>query len=147
MWLGAALLAAFSVAPAAFAALPTRAEAGSFVGGILRFVYAGGIVASVAALLVTGSRGGSRRNVRLGLAAIVALASAGSFAIAAKIGAMRAALGPIDALPPDDPQRRTFGMLHGVSVLVLFVAMVAALLAIALEGLARIDAPAADRPA
>ena len=133
MWLGAALLTAFSVAPASFAALPTRAEAGTFVGGILRVVYVGGLIAGIAGAWIASARGGARRPVRIALPAAVALASTASFGIAAKIGAMRDALGPMDALPPDDPQRRTFGMLHGISVLVLFVAMLAALAAIVLE--------------
>lgn len=132
-WLGAAAITAFAVAPAAFEALPSRSNAGTFVGGILRVVYAGGLIAGVAGGVIIGKRGGKRRALRVALAVTVAAAAAASLGLAAKIAAMRASLGPIDALPIDDPGRRTFGALHGISVAVLLAAMLAALAAIALE--------------
>lgn len=132
-WLGAAAITAFAVAPAAFEALPSRSSAGTFVGGILRAVYAGGLVAGIAGGVIIGKRGGKKRTLRVALTGTVAAAAGASLAIAAKIAAMRASLGPIDALPPDDPGRRTFGALHGISVVVLLAAMLAALAAIALE--------------
>jgi hypothetical protein len=48
-WIGAALLMAAAVAPAAFAVLPTRALAGALVGRVLPPVFGGGIVVGLAA--------------------------------------------------------------------------------------------------
>lgn len=132
-WLGAAGIVAFGVAPAAFEALPTRSAAGTFVGGVLRIVYAGAVIAGIVGAAVVGRRRGKRQPLRLALAGVIAVGGAAGLAMAAKIASLRAELGPIDALPPDDPGRRTFGALHGISVVVLLVGMVAALAAIALE--------------
>jgi hypothetical protein len=49
---------------------------------------------------------------------------------------MRAAMGPIDAVPPDDPRRKAFGALHGISMLILLIGMIAAAASIALEATA-----------
>ena len=138
-WTGAAVLTAARVAPAAFEALPTRAEAGSFVGGILRAVYLTGIAAGLVAAGVAVVRGARLRIARVTVAALVLTANAASLVIAARIATMREALGPIDALPPDDPGRRAFGALHGVSMLVMLAGVLAALAAIVLEPLAQAD--------
>lgn len=135
-WLGAAAITAFAVAPAAFEALPTRAAAGTFVGGILRAVYAGALVAGGVAIAVPVLRGGRWVRLRSVLGGTLAVAAVASIALAARIASMRDSLGPVDALPPDDPGRRAFGALHGVSILVLFAGMIAALAALALEGYA-----------
>lgn len=135
-WLGAAAITAFAVAPAAFEALPTRAAAGTFVGGILRAVYGGALVAAGIGIAVPALRGGKWTRVRTSMGVVLALTATASIAIAARIASMRDALGPIDALPADDPGRRAFGALHGVSILVLFAGMIAALAAIALEAAA-----------
>ena len=132
-WLGAAAVVAFAVAPAAFDTLPTRSAAGTFVGGLLRTVYVGAVIAGIGAAAVVGRRRGRRRSIRLALAATVAAGGAAGLAMAAKIASLRSSLGPIDALPPDDPGRRTFGALHGISIVVLLAGMLAALAAIALE--------------
>jgi len=137
LWLGSAAIVAFAVAPASFEALPTRSAAGTFVGGILRVVYAGGLIAGIGAAAVVGQRRGKRRVLRslLVMGVAGAGAGAGGFAMAAKIASLRESLGPIDALPPDDPGRRLFGALHGISVIVLLAGMLAALAAIVLEPL------------
>ena len=139
-WLGMAGIVAFAVAPAAFQALPTRSAAGSFVGGILRAVYVAALVAGIGSAVVVRLRRGKRATVRTALAAALAITGGTSLGLAMKIASLREALGPIDALPADDPGRRMFGALHGVSVLVLFAGMLAALAAIALES--RTDASA-----
>ena len=132
-WLGAAAVVSFAVAPAAFEALPTRTEAGTFVGHLLRVVYAGAVIAGGVALAMSALRGGRLRAARLALPGFVAAAGAASFGIAARIAALRESLGPMDALALDDPGRRSFGVLHGVSIVVLLAAMLAAAAAIALE--------------
>jgi len=57
----------------------------------------------------------------------------GLWVIAARMRALRAAMVlPIDQIAADDPRRRAFGALHGYSVNVLGLAMIAALVALVL---------------
>ena len=125
-WIGAALLMAASVAPAAFAVLPTRTLAGALVGRVLPVLFWSGIllaIGCVALLRVLPERGYTTMTLIL-----VAVACAiAQFGIAPRIERVRAAInGPVDALAPGDPLRQAFGRLHGLSVLALGVAMVAA---------------------
>lgn len=129
VWLGAALLTAFVVAPHAFASFATRAQAGEFVGGILLAVYLGALAAGLIGLGAAVMEG-PRRRARGALSGAVIVTAIASLLIRAKLAAMRAALGPIDALDPADAGRRAFGAWHGVSMLVLLAGMIAALAAV-----------------
>lgn len=128
-WLGAALLFAAVVAPAAFAALPSRALAGALVGAVLPAVFYSGIVVglglSLAALAV-----GRGRIVTLGTVAGFLMAvscAAAELVVAPRIERARVAIGgPVESVPPSDPRRVAFGRLHAVSVLWLGVAVVGA---------------------
>ena len=132
-WLGAAAITGFVVAPHSFAAFPTRVAAGEFVGGVLHFVDAFAIVVGGIVVVVATLEGGGFQRVRIGLG--VGLASVGvvSLGLAHHIASLREQLGPIDALPPDSPGRKHFGMMHGISVLIFLHGMLVALAAIALE--------------
>lgn len=128
-WLGAALLFAAVVAPAAFAALPSRTLAGALVGAVLPAVFYSGIVVglglSLAALVV-----GRGRIVTLGTVAGFLMAvscAAAELVVAPRIERARVAIGgPVESVPPSDPRRIAFGRLHAVSVLWLGVAVVGA---------------------
>ncbi|MDB4884625.1 MAG: hypothetical protein JWN79_63 [Gemmatimonadetes bacterium] len=130
-WLGAAVLVAAVVAPAAFAVLPTRTLAGALVGRVLPVVFWTGIVVGllVAALgwpLAAGRVG--RTGAALVLAASCAIAQLG---VAPRIAAIRdAAGGRIDVLDPSDPRRQAFGRLHGLSVAWMGLGGLAALVAL-----------------
>ena len=68
-WLGAAVLVATVVAPAAFAVLPTRTLAGALVGRVLPVLFIAGLVVALASLwLDSRDRGRSIRVRRLALA-------------------------------------------------------------------------------
>jgi hypothetical protein len=125
-WLGAAALAAAVVAPAAFAVLPTRALAGALVGRVLPALFVTGVVVGATAAALQWGAGG--RGIRLALPLLVAVAcAAAQFAVAPRIARLRAEIGPsVDALAVTDPRRRAFGRLHGVSVLLLGAAGLAA---------------------
>jgi hypothetical protein len=127
-WLGAALLAAAVVAPAAFAVLPTRALAGALVGRILPPVFVAGIVVGAAAAALQWGTGGGHRAARIGLALVVTVAcAAAELGVAPRIARIRAQIGPsVEALAPTDARRREFGRLHGVSVALLGVGVLAA---------------------
>jgi hypothetical protein len=129
-WLGASLLVAAVVAPAAFAVLPTRTLAGALVGRVLPVLFWSGIALGVAVAFL-----GSQLNLgKIGIGAAIVFAAAcavAQFGIAPRIEALRAAIGgPVDALDVGDPRRMAFGRMHGMSVLLMGIGMVAALVAL-----------------
>jgi hypothetical protein len=152
-WLGASVLFAAVVAPALFAVLPSRTTAGDVVGRVLpALLWAGVVISSVVGLLeavaqnailtanwTPGSRardlndvvhfGGARvAGRRAGVGLLIGLACLWVLQIGQRIDKLRASIGqPIDALPVTDPRRVDFGRLHGLSVAVLGVGMLAAL--------------------
>jgi hypothetical protein len=129
-WLGAALLVAAVVAPAAFAVLPTRTLAGALVGRVLPALFWSGIVLgfSVGALAWTAPRRGWIVGGALVLAASSAVAQ---LLVSPRIERIRAQIGgPVDALDPADPRRQAFGRLHGMSVAWMGVAGLAAFVAL-----------------
>ncbi len=137
LWLGAALFSLL-VAQVAFAVLPTRELAGALVGRTLAALNGIGFAISLL-LLATWWLGRSRAESatpRAGLveaASLVGLALAtgvNQWVVTARLQALRAAMpGPMEALAKDDPLRVQFGALHGVSVLVLGVGIIAAFVA------------------
>ena len=128
-WLGAALLFAAAVAPAAFAVLPARSLAGALVGRVLPVLFVTGLVVGIAvAALEASSAGAPFRRWRLaaGIAMVLACAVA-QFGVAPRIERVREAIGPsIEALEPGDARRAAFGRLHAVSVGWMGIAMLGA---------------------
>ena len=128
-WLGAALLFAAVVAPAAFAALPTRTLAGAMVGAVLPAVFYSGIVVGLG-LCVAQLVARRARIVTLGTVAGFLMAvscAAAELVVAPRIERARAAIaGPVESVPPSDPRRVAFGRLHAVSVLWLGIAVAGA---------------------
>lgn len=131
-WLGAAVLFAAVVAPAAFAVLPTRTLAGAIVARVLPTIFYAGIVAGavVIALALRGdpARDGWRwASTETAGAVIIVACAVAQLLIGPRIERVRAAIeGPVDALPVGDPRRVAFGRLHAVSVGWLGLAMLAA---------------------
>jgi hypothetical protein len=139
LWLGAAAFFALVVAPAAFAALPSRELAGAVVGRVLPALFiAGGGVGLIALLLEALGRpssGKSRhRRARITALCVVAIACGiAQLGVAPRIAALRSELSePLASLPATSPQRIAFGRLHMVSVAWLGAAMLAAAAAVAL---------------
>ena len=135
MWLGAATFFAATIAPAAFAVLPTRELAGALVGRVLPALFVTGALVGLVALgleAVSGIR--VRRIGRVAAVCIISVACAvAQFAIAPRITAARGALSaPLASLSVDDPQRIAFGRLHMLSVGWLAVAMLGGAAAIVL---------------
>lgn len=124
LWFGGALLMATTVAPAAFDVLPTRTLAGALVGRVLPVLFFAGVAVGVlAAMLVF-----PWSRVAAACAGVTGAACAfAQFVIGARIARLREAIGPVlDAVDPSDPRRVEFGRLHGVSVALLGVALLAA---------------------
>lgn len=131
IWIGAALLFALVVAPAAFAVLPTRTLAGALVGRVLPVIfYAGAVAGSV--VIVLDIAGRSSTWTRTGAAGVTAIACVvAQLVVGTRIERLRASIGgPLDALAADDPRRLAFGRLHAISVGWLGLAMLAAAVAL-----------------
>lgn len=129
MWLGASTLLGASVAPAAFAALPSPGLAGAVVGRVLPVVFVSGLVlAIVVGVLGLGDATTGQGPLRTAAAVWALACGAAQFGIGPAITHVRASVaGSIDALATDDPGRVAFGRLHMASVGLLGVAMIAAL--------------------
>jgi hypothetical protein len=128
-WLGAAVLFAAVVAPALFAALPTRTLAGAVVGRVLPYIFYSGIVLGLAIAAIEWRAHMAWHWLgaeSLGAVIVVACAAA-QLIVAPRIERLRAEIGgSLEALSPDDPRRAAFGRLHGVSVGWMGLAMLAA---------------------
>ena len=125
-WLGAAVLVATVVAPAAFAVLPSRTLAGALVGRLLPVLFIAGLVVALASLwLDRGDHGRAIRVRRVMLVVAAVSCAAAQFAVAPRIERVRKEIGgPVEQLPQDDPRRIAFGRLHAASVAWLGLAMV-----------------------
>lgn len=133
LWLGAALFFAAAVAPALFAALPTRTLAGLVVGRLLpSLLFAGLTVGALVAALELLTSGAGWNSLRFGTGVVITGACAvAQFGVMPRIERLRAAIaGPLESLSPDDPRRIEFGHLHGWSVAWLGLAMLAAVIAL-----------------
>ena len=140
LWLGAACFFSFAVAPSAFAVLPSRELAGSVVNRTLLIVNYSGII--VGLILLASSYLSKRTVNRLSLwieqgllLLLTAACAVGQFVIGARLQSLRGQIGrPIDEVAADDPLRVAFNDLHGYSVTILSVAMIAALIGFFLLG-------------
>ena len=136
-WLGAATLFSAVVAPAAFAALPSRTLAGAVVGRVLPVVFIAGIVIAAVSLGFDRAwRGRLPRVRRIALVVIAVACGAAQFYVGPRIESVRRDIaGPVEQLAPSDERRVTFGRLHAVSVGWLGLAMIAAATALVLASI------------
>ena len=133
-WLGAAVFVAAVITPAAFAVLPTRALAGAIVGRALPVLFTLGLLVGAAVAFMNQATGAGR--LVTGGASALALSSVSALLIATRLRAAVAAMGsPVDALDMTDPRRVAFGRMHGLSVLLLGIGLLAA--SVALVAIAR----------
>jgi uncharacterized protein DUF4149 len=135
-WLGAAIIVAAAVAPAAFAVLPSRTLAGALVGQVLPVVFLSGIVVAVIAIVCEMQLPGGVLQLKVAapLAGLILGCGIAQFVIGPRIERVRQAIaGPVDALALSDPRRVQFGSLHGFSVMWMGVAMLSVVIAIALK--------------
>ena len=118
-WLGGLIFFAFVVAPAAFSVLPTRHLAGNVVARSISGLHWIGMVAAIVYLLssllysrvMSGSfRFVAARNVIIVLMLLLTLIS--QFGIIPRMDALRASIGEIDSVPPDNLARMQFDALH-----------------------------------
>lgn len=138
LWLGAAVFFSFAVAPVLFNVLPARELAGRVVTSVLAIINTGGFVIS---LVLLASAFIFRHTIKrrafvaevASLALITLMTAVGQWIIAARMLALRMAMGkPIDEVAQDAPLRVAFNSLHGYSVTALGLAMLAAAAALLL---------------
>src|SRR6266849_10088206 len=121
VWLGGLIFFAFVLAPTAFSPglLPTRHLAGSIVGRSLdRLHYmaiVSGIIFLIASMLYNRMASGNTRPLaarHILIVLMLLLTAISQFAISPKMHAIRAEVGVIDDVPPDNPLRIEFDRLH-----------------------------------
>jgi len=119
VWVGGLIFFAFVVAPAAFSVLPTRHLAGNVVGRTLGALHWMGLFSGLIFLLSSISysqltRGTPQlfalRNIIIVLMLLLTLIS--QFGIIPRMDTLRASIGEIDSVPPDNPARMQFDALH-----------------------------------
>jgi Domain of unknown function (DUF4149) len=119
VWIGGLIFFAFGLAPTAFTILPTRHLAGTLVGrtlGILHWMgIASGLVFLASSLLYSRLTRGTPHALaarNLVIIAMLALTLVSQFAIIPRMDTLRASIGEIDSVPPDNPARMRFDALH-----------------------------------
>lgn len=119
LWLGGLIFFAFVVAPAAFSVLPTRHLAGNVVARSISGLHWIGIVTGIVYLLSSTIYARltsgtlhvfAARNVIIVLMLVLTLIS--QFGIIPRMDVLRASIGEIDSVPPDNPVRMQFDALH-----------------------------------
>jgi hypothetical protein len=132
LWLGALVFFAFIVAPAAFAVLPTREQAGNLVAVVLPRLHLFGMACAGVYLLALFFEqrltGGSLRTLVLP-AAVVGVVVLGTlyshYGLGGQLADLRAEMiatfGSVDQTPRDHALRLRFGRLHGFSSLLMSV--------------------------
>jgi uncharacterized membrane protein len=119
VWLGGLIFFAFVLAPTAFAALPSRHLAGSVVGRSLSTLHWMGILSGIlflaSSILYSRLTKGTphvfaARHVLICL--MLALTLISQFGIMPRMDTLRASIGEIDSVPPDNPARMQFDALH-----------------------------------
>jgi uncharacterized membrane protein len=119
-WLGAILYFSFAVAPAAFATLPSRDQAGAFVGLALGRLHHLGVIAAVIYLIASPGLGRSLKALAqpaaIGVVLMLLLTVASQHFVTPRMAALRTQMVSVEATPRDNPLRVQFDRLHRVSV-------------------------------
>ena len=131
-FLGALALFATTVTPALFATVPPSSAA-RVVGRVLPVLDGAGLALGLAAVALGLTRRSGKAAAVLGLV-LAALAAASLFIVTPEIASIRRAVGDgLSHLPPTDPARRRFGMLHGISTVLFGLQAVLAVALVALR--------------
>ncbi|HXH92607.1 MAG TPA: hypothetical protein VNN25_13580 [Thermoanaerobaculia bacterium] len=130
LWLGSGAFLILTAA-AAFAAASNATDAANVVGAVLTRWHYIALFAPLLLLLLEWRRS---RPVMLILLFIAILLASSQALLDTRIRMMRLdSLVPISSLSPDDPLRRHFGFLHGMSSLFLIGQVIAAGIAVAMR--------------
>ena len=131
IWLGSGLFLIAIAAPAAFRGAPNSAVAADVVGIMLSRWHYLALGAPLLLLFLDWRRG---RIYVLSVVFVGILLAAAQAATDLRIRSVRASSAvPISELSREDPVRRQFGRLHGVSSLLLLMQVIAAGVALAMD--------------
>ena len=131
-FLGALALFATTVTPALFATVPPSSAA-RVVGRVLPVLDAAALLLGLAAVAL-GATGRSGRPALVLGGVLAALAATSLLVVTPEIASIRRATGDaLSHLPPNDPARRRFGMLHGLSTVLFGLQAVMAVALVALR--------------
>ena len=124
VWFGGALFLVGIAAPAAFSTSPNASAAANVVGAMLtRWHY----IALIAPLILLALEWRRARTLVVAVLLAAILFAAAQALIDTRIRSIRrSSFVPISALRRDDPVRRTFGLLHGVSTVLLLLQVISA---------------------
>lgn len=140
IWLGSGLFLIAVAAPVAFRVAPDTTVAADIVGAMLSRWHYIALIAPLLLLFLDWRRG---RVYVLAIVFVGIVLAAGQAAMDLRIRSIRASSPvPIGQLARQDPVRRQFGLLHGISSLLLLMQVVAAGVALAMD---REAYPAPDR--
>ena len=119
VWLGGLIFFAFVLAPTAFSVLPSRHLAGTVVGRSLGTLHWMGIISGIiflaSSILYSRLTQGTAhvfaaRHVLICL--MLGLTLVSQFGIIPRMDTLRASIGEIDSVPPNNPARTQFDTLH-----------------------------------
>jgi hypothetical protein len=133
-WVGAILYFSFVVAPGAFRTLANLDQAGALVGYLIGRLHlvgiALGVIYLVAAMLAAKSARVLGSSASLCVALMVILTAISQYGVVARMEALRFEMGSVQATPLDSPLRMAFDRLHGVSVWMEGIVLLAGLVAL-----------------
>ena len=130
LWLGSAIFVIVA-ALAAFRTLSTPTDAANVVGAILARWHYIALFAPLALLAIEWRRA---RALLLGILFFAILLASAQAVVDTRVRTMRMESAvAISALPRENPLRRRFGLLHGVSTLLLIAQVIAAGAAIVVD--------------
>jgi hypothetical protein len=119
-WLGSILFFSFVVAQGAFSILPNKDLAGALVGYSLTRMHVIGIVAGCVYLAATAvlekSVAALARPAALLVFIMILCTMASQYVVIARMDALRAQMGSVEATPAENPLRVAFDRLHQYSV-------------------------------
>jgi hypothetical protein len=133
-WVGAILYFSFVVAPGAFRTLSNLDQAGALVGYLIGRLHLVGIVLGViylvAAMLAANSARALGSGAAMCVALMVILTAISQYLVVARMEMLRFEMGSVQATPLDSPMRVAFDRLHGVSVRLEVVVLLAGFVAL-----------------
>jgi hypothetical protein len=133
-WVGAILYFSFVVAPGAFRTLSNLDQAGALVGYLIGRLHLVGIVLGViylvAAMLAANSPRALGSGAAMCVALMVILTAISQYLVVARMEMLRFEMGSVQATPLDSPMRVAFDRLHGVSVRLEVVVLLAGFVAL-----------------
>ncbi|MDQ6975095.1 MAG: DUF4149 domain-containing protein [Mariprofundaceae bacterium] len=118
LMLASMVTSGYIVTPLLFYYANSPSEAGVFAGIVFQTCNAVVLLLGLAAIDAFWKLGAYKKRIWLPLLLILDLIALNGFVFTPIIADIKAAAGPIELLPSDDPQRQAFGMWHGITAVV-----------------------------